>query len=131
MMLKKHWPVLFAVFAVIVSIVLDVLAYHSTDTGNAIFAGVITFMFLFPLAGALIGAWYGWRLPQPKKWLIPFAVYVCVILYMVMIGLIFRADMFDVESSLTLGVLPALVCLASEIAASMIAWAVKRMRKNG
>ena len=131
MMLKKHWPVLFAVFAIIVSIVLDVLAYHSTDTGNAIFAGVITFLFLFPLAGALIGAWYGWRLPQPKKWLIPFAVYVCVILYMVMIGLIFRADMFDVESSLTLGVLPALVCLASEIAASMIAWAVKRMRKNG
>ena len=131
MMLKKHWPVLFAVFAVIVSIVLDVLAYHSTDTGNAIFAGVITFLFLFPLAGALIGAWYGWRLPQPKKWLIPFAVYVCVILYMVMIGLIFRADMFDVESCLTLGVFPALVCLGAEIVAGMIAWAVKRMRKNG
>lgn len=131
MMLKKHWPVLFAVFAIIVSIVLDVIAYHSTDTGNAIFAGVITFLFLFPLAGGLIGAWYGWRLPRPKKWLIPFAVYICVILYMVMIGLIFRADMFDVESCLTLGVLPALVCLASEIAAGMIAWAVKRMRKNG
>lgn len=131
MMLKKHWPVLFAVFAIIVSIVLDVIAYHSTDTGNAIFAGVITFLFLFPLTGGLIGAWYGWRLPQPKKWLIPFAVYVCVILYMVMIGLIFRADMFDVESCLTLGGLPALVCLASEIAAGMIAWAVKRMRKNG
>ena len=68
---------------------------------------------------------------QPKKWLIPFAVYVCVILYMVMIGLIFRADMFDVESCLTLGVFPALVCLGAEIVAGMIAWAVKRMRKNG
>ncbi len=130
MMLKKHWPVLFAVLAIIVSVVLDVIAYHSTDAGNAIFAGVITFMFLFPLAGALIGAWYGWRLPQLTKWLIPFAVYGCVILYMVMIGLIFRADMFDVESCLTLGVLPALVCLAAEIVAGMIAWAVRRTRKN-
>lgn len=130
MMLKKHWPVLFAVLAIIVSIVLAVFAYNSTDAGNAIFAGVITFMFLFPLAGALIGAWYGWRLPRLTKWLIPFAVYGCVILYMVILGLIFRADMFDVESCLTLGVLPALVCLAAEIVAGMIAWAVKRTRKN-
>ena len=55
-MLNKHWPVGFAFFAVIVSIILAAFAYHSTDAGYAILTSVITFMFLFPLAGALIGA---------------------------------------------------------------------------
>ena len=130
-MLKKHWPVVFAFFAVIVSIILAAFAYHSTDAGYAILTSVITFMFLFPLAGALIGAWYGWRQRSWKKWLIPPAVYGCVVLYMVLAGLILRADLFDAESYLTLGALPALSCLAAEIAASVIAWAVNRARNKG
>ena len=59
MTLKKHWPVVFALLAVIVSIILAAFAYRSTDAGYAIFTLVITFMFLFPLAGAMSGAWYG------------------------------------------------------------------------
>ena len=90
MTLRKHWPVVFALLAVVVSIILAVFAYRSTDAGYAIFTSVITFMFLFPLAGALIGAWYGWRLRSWKKWLIPPAVYGCVVLYMVLAGLILR-----------------------------------------
>ena len=130
-MLKKHWPVVFAFFAVIVSIILAVFAYRSTDAGYAILTSVITFMFLFPLAGVLSGAWYGWRLRSWMKWLIPPAVYGCVVLYMVLAGLILGADLFDAESYLTLGALPALSCLAAELAASVIAWAVNRARNKG
>ena len=131
MMLRKHWPVAFALFTVIVSIILAVFAYHSTDAGYAIFTSVVTFMFLFPLAGVLSGAWYGWRLRSWKKWLIPPAVYGCVVLYMVLAGLILGADLFDAESYLTLGALPALSCLAAELAASLIRWAANRMRSGG
>lgn len=130
-MLKKHWPVLFSFIAILVSIILAAVAYHSTDTGYAILTSVVTFMFLFPLACVLIGAWYGWRLRSWKKWLIPPAVYGCVVLYMVLAGLILGVDLFDAESCLTLGALPALSCLAAEIAASVIAWAVNRARNKG
>ena len=131
MMLRKHWPVVFAFFAVIVSIILAAFACHSTDAGYAILTSVVTFMFLFPLAGVLSGAWYGWRLRSWKKWLIPPAVYGCVVLYMVLAGLILGADLFDAESYLTLGALPALSCLAAELAASLIRWAANRMRSGG
>ena len=130
-MLKKHWPVGFALITVIASIILAVFACHSTDAGYAILTSVVTFMFLFPLAGVLIGVWYGWRLRSWKKWLIPPAVYGCVVLYMVLAGLILRADLFDAGSCLTLGALPGLSCLAAEIAASVIAWAVNRARNKG
>ena len=130
-MLKKHWPVVFALFTVIASIILAVFACHSTDTGYAILTSVVTFLFLFPLAGVLIGAWYGWRLRSWKKWLIPPAVYCCVVLYMVLAGLILGAGLFDAESFLTLGAIPALSCLAAEIAVSVIAWAVNRARDKG
>ena len=54
-MIKKHWPVFFAALMVIFSIIAAVAASHSTDTGVAIAAGFIIFMFLMPLAGAVIG----------------------------------------------------------------------------
>jgi len=54
-MIRKHWPILFAIAAVIISIILGIVASNSTDTGVAILIGFIIFMFLFPLAGALIG----------------------------------------------------------------------------
>ena len=130
-MLKKHWPVLFSFIAILVSIILADIAYHSTDTGYAILTSVVTFMFLFPLAGALIGAWYGWRMRSWKRWLIPPVMFGCVVLYMVLAGLILGADLFDAESYLTLGALPTLSCLTIEIAVSVIAWAVNRARNKG
>ncbi len=129
-MIRKHWPVVFAVLAILISVVLVVFAYHSTDAGYAIFASVITFIFLFPLAGAVIGSWYGWRILSPKKWFLPFAVCAGIILYMITVGLILRADMFDADSYLTLGALPGLTCLVAEIVASVIAWVVKRVRNR-
>jgi len=75
-MIKKHWPVLFAILVVIISIILGIVASHSTDAGVAIAAGVIAWMFLFPLAGALMGGWYGWRVKTPLKWLLAPAVYL-------------------------------------------------------
>ena len=129
-MIRKHWPVVFAVLAILISVVLVVFAYHSTDSGYAIFASVITFIFLLPLAGAVIGGWYGWRIHSLKKWLLPFAVYAGVILYMMIAGLILRADMFDADSYLTLGALPGLTGLVAEIVASVIAWVVKRVRNR-
>ena len=58
-------------------------------------------------------------------------MYVGVILYMILAGLILSADLFDAESDLTLGALSALSCLAAEIAASAIAWAVHKARDKG
>ena len=92
-MIKRHWPVLFAILAVIISIILGIVASQSIDAGVAIAAGVISWMFLFPLAGALIGGWYGWKMRTPLKWLLAPAVYLSVIMYLIVESLIVGASL--------------------------------------
>ena len=115
---------------IIVSIILGIVASHSTDTGVAIAAGVMIYMFLFPLAGAVIGGWYGWRLRTPLKWLLAPAVYVGVVLYLVVEDLIYSSGAIDLGAYWTVGSLTGIACLAVEVASSIIAWLARRNKKT-
>lgn len=128
MILKKHWPLCFAILMILISCGLALFAYNSTDTGYAILASAVTFMFLFPLAGALIGGWYGWKMQSPLKWLLPFAVLAGVILYMLIGDLVFQADTLDISSYFTLGALPCLACLLTEGIAGIIARLIRNRK---
>lgn len=125
-MIKKHWPILFAILVVMISIILGIVASQSTDTGVAIAAGVISWMFLFPLAGALLGGWYGWKLRSPLKWLLAPAVYLGVVLYLIAESLIVGADLTDVGDFLFIALFTGIACLAVEAVSSAIAWLARR-----
>ncbi len=127
-MIKKHWPILFAILAVIISIILGIVASHSTDTGVAILVGVIVYMFLFPLTGALIGGWYGWKIRSPLKWLIVPAVYLGFILYMVAEDYAYGAESMEMSSYLSVGSFTVIACLAVEAITSAIAWLARRKK---
>lgn len=127
-MIKKHWPVLFAILVVIISIILGIVASHSTDAGVAIAVGVISWMFLFPLAGALIGGWYGWRLRSPLKWLLAPAVYLGVVLYLIAESLVVGADAMDLGAFLSIALFTGIACLAVEAVSSAIAWMARRKK---
>ena len=129
-MIKKHWPVVFAILTVIISIILGIVASHSTDAGVAIAAGVISWMFLFPLAGALIGGWYGWKMRTPLKWLLAPAVYLGVVLYLIIESLIVGADSMDLGAFLSIALFTGIACLAVEAVSSAIAWLSRRKQKD-
>ena len=125
-MMKNHWPVVFAILVVIISIILGIAASNSTDAGVAILVGVICWMFLFPLAGAAIGGWYGWRIRSPLKWLLAPAAYLGFLLYMIAWQLISGVGSIDMKSYLIVGSLTGIACLAVEVATSVIAWLKRR-----
>ena len=114
---------------VIISIILGIVASRSTDAGVAIAAGVISWMFLFPLAGALIGGWYGWRMRRPLKWLLAPAVYLGVFLYLVFESLAFGAGV-DASAYLGIASFTGIACLAVEAVTSVIAWLARRNKKT-
>jgi len=125
-MIKKHWPVLFALAAVITSIILGIVASNSTDTGVAIFVGLIIFMFLFPLAGALIGGWYGWRIRTPLKWIAAPAVYLGVVLYLAVADLVTGVESMDLGAYWAVASFTGIAALAVEAVTSAVAWLIRR-----
>ena len=129
-MIKKHWPILFAIAAVIAGIILGIVASNSTDTGVAILVGVIIFMFLFPLAGAVIGGWYGWRVCSPIKWIAAPAVYLGVVVYLAAADLLSGAGAMDMNSYWSIGLFTGIAALAVEAVSSAIAWLARRNRES-
>ena len=129
-MLKTHWPLLFAIAAVIISIILGIVAYNSADTGVGIFVGVIIFMFLFPLAGALIGGWYGWRIRSPLKWIAAPAVYLGAVLYLVAADLLTGTGLTDLGTCWSVASFTGIAALVVEAATSAIAWLARRNKKT-
>ena len=129
-MMKKHWPILFAIAAVIISIILGIVASNSTDTGVAILIGVIIFMFLFPLAGALIGGWYGWTIQSPLKWIAAPVVYLGVVLCLAAADLLTGVGSMDMGTYWSVGSFTGIAALVVEAVASAIAWLVRRNREN-
>lgn len=127
-MIKTHWPILFAIAAVIISIILGIVAYNSADTGVGIFVGVIVFMFLFPLAGALIGGWYGWRVHSPLKWIAAPAVYLGAVLFLFAVDLVNGNGLTGLSSNLSVSSFTGIAALVVEAATSAIAWMAKRKR---
>ncbi len=127
-MIKTHWPILFAIAAVIISIILGIVAYNSADTGVGIFVGVIVFMFLFPLAGALIGGWYGWRVHSPLKWTAAPAVYLGAVLFLFSVDLVNGNGLTGLSSNLSVSSFTGIAALVVEAATSAIAWMAKRKR---
>ena len=128
-MIRKHWPILFAIAAVIISIILGIVASNSTDTGVAILIGVIIFMFLFPLAGALIGGWYGWIIQSPVKWVAAPAVYLAVVLFLAAADLLTGGSM-DLGTYWSVGSFTGIAALVVEAVTSAIAWLVRRNRES-
>ena len=128
-MIKKHWPVVFAVLVVIVCAILGIYASNSTDTGVAIVVGVIIFLLLLPLAGAVIGAWYGWRIRSPWKWLLAPAVYLGVFLYLSAEDLISGTGSIDPGVNWSVGSFTGIACLGAEIIASVIVWLIRRNKR--
>ena len=129
-MIKKHWPILFAIAAVIAGIILGIVASNSTDTGVAILVGVIIFMFLFPLAGAVIGGWYGWRVCSPIKWIAAPAVYLGVVVYLAAADLLSGAGAMDMGTYWSIGSFTGIAALAVEAVSSAIAWLARRNRES-
>ena len=129
-MMKKHWPVLFAIAAVIISIILGIVASNSTDTGVAILIGVVIFMFLFPLAGALIGGWYGWRVQSPVKWIAAPAVYLGVVLCLAAADLAAGIESMDLGAYWSVGSFTGIATLVVEAVTSAIAWLARRNRNK-
>ncbi len=127
-MIKKHWPVVFAVLVVIVSAILGIYASNSTDAGVAIVVGVIIFLLLLPLAGAVIGAWYGWRIRSPRKWLLAPAVFLGVILLLAAGDLLSGSEPMEADTYLYTGSITGIVCLAAEAVLSAIARLAGRSR---
>lgn len=129
-MIKIHWPILFAIAAVIISIILGIVASNSTDTGVAILVGVIIFMFLFPLAGSLIGGWYGWRIQSPLKWIAAPAVYLGAVLFLVAADLLTGTGLTDMSTCWSVGSFTGIAALVVEAATSVIAWLARRNKKT-
>ena len=129
-MIKKHWPILFAAAAVIAGIISGIVASNSTDTGVALLVGVIVFMFLFPLAGAVIGGWYGWRVRSPIKWIAAPAVYLGVVVYLAVADLLSGAGAMDMNSYWSIGSFAGIAALAVEAVSSAIAWLARRNREH-
>ena len=125
-MIRKHWPVLFTALAVIISVIIGIAASNSSDTGYAILAGVVIFMFLFPLAGAVIGGWYGWRIRSPLKWLLAPAVYLGTVFYLAAEDLLSGAGFMGMDTYWSVCSFTGIACLAAEIIAGFIAWLVRR-----
>jgi len=129
-MIKKHWPILLAILVLIISIILGIIASNAADTGVAIVMGVIIFMFLFPVAGAVIGGWYGWRIKSPVKWLLAPAVYLGVVLYLIIEGLIAGNGSLDLGTNLSVGLFTGIACLGLEVITSIIAWLAGKSRED-
>lgn len=129
-MIKKHWPLFFAALMVIFSIIAAIAASHSTDTGVAIAAGVIIFMFLLPLAGAVIGAWYGWRLRSPLKWLLIPASFLGIFVYLLVWDLTSSSGLSGMDAYPSIGAFTGIACLVAEVIAAAIARLVRRYRTD-
>ncbi len=125
-MIRKYWPLFIAIAVVITSIILGVIASKSTDTGEVIFAGVIIFMFLLPLAGVLFGAWCGWEIRSPLKWAAAPAAYLAVAVCLVASDLVTGAQEMDLSGSCSVASFTGIAALAAEAVASLIAWLVRR-----
>ena len=117
---------MFAIAAVIISIILGIVASNSTDTGVAILIGVVIFMFLFPLAGALIGGWYGWRVRSPLKWIAAPAVYLGVVLCLAAADLLAGIGSMDLGAYWSVGSFTGIAALVVEAVTSAIAWLARR-----
>ena len=104
-------------------------ASNSTDTGYAIFASLIIFMFLFPLAGAVNGVWYGWRSRSPMKWLLVPAAFLGVCLFLLAADLISGSGPMEPGAYASLGALTGVTCLAAEVIAGGIARLAGRNQK--
>ena len=85
-------------------------------------------MFLFPLAGAVLGGWYGWTLKSPWKWLLAPAAYLGVVLYLVAVDLIVDTGYIDIGSYLSIGLFTGIACLAVEAITSVIAWLANKRK---
>ena len=129
-MIRKHWPVLVTALAVIISVIIGIAASNSSDTGYAILAGVVIFMFLFPLAGAVIGGWYGWRVRSPIKWIAAPAVYLGVVVYLAASDLLSGAGAMDMGTYWSIGSFAGIAALAVEAVSSAIAWLARRNREH-
>ncbi len=129
-MIKKHWPVFTAILVLIISMILEFAASKSTDTGVVIFVGLVIYMLLLPVAGALIGGWYGWMIRSPLKWLLAPAVYLGTVLYLLAEGLLLGAGSMDAASLLSVGSFTGLACLIVEIVSSAVSWLVRRKKEN-
>lgn len=129
-MIKKHWPLLFAAAVVIICIILGIAASRSTDSGVAILFGVIMFMFLFPLAGCVIGGWYGWRVRSPLKWIAAPAVYLGVVVYMAAADLLSGSGVMDMNAYWSIGSFTGIAALAVEAVSSAIAWLARKNRES-
>ena len=125
-MIKNHWPILFAILVVIISIIIGISASNSTDTGYAIAGGLVIFMFLFPLAGAVLGGWYGWRSRTPLKWILAPVAFVGVFLFLLAADLISGSGSIELDTNGTISSITGIVCLIVEAIASVIRRLVKK-----
>lgn len=132
-MIKRHWPIVFTALMVIISIVLWIAAANSTDTGYAILAGLVIFMVLLPLSGAVLGGWYGWRIRSPRKWLLAPAAFLGTGLLLLAADLISGSGTVEIGSCALIGALTGAACLAAEAIAGAVFRLVRKTKadRNG
>ena len=85
-------------------------------------------MLLFPLTGAVIGGWYGWRSRSPLKWLLPLAAFLGVCLFLLATDLISGTGSIDLDTYGSVSSFTGIVCLVMEVIAGLIAWLVRRTK---
>ena len=129
-MIKKHWPILFTILMVIICIVFAIAASNSTDTGYAILAGVVIYMVLLPLSGAVIGGWYGWRIRSPLKWLLAPAAFLGACMFLLATDLISGSGAIETDTYASVSSFTGIACLATEVIAGVISRLVRRTKSQ-
>ena len=83
--IKEHWPVLLYIIAVLVSIIQWVVN-ASSDTGGSVIFYIMVFCILLPMCAFISSVWYGYRLRNKTKWLIPLACICPIIIITFVMG---------------------------------------------
>ena len=73
--IKEHWPVALYIIALVVSLI-EWIINDTSDSGVVFVLFVMIIIIMLPLCAFILSIWYGYRLRDKRKWLIPLA---CVV----------------------------------------------------
>lgn len=83
--IKEHWPVALYIIALVVSLI-EWIINDTSDSGVVFVLFVMIIIIMLPLCAFILSIWYGYRLRDKRKWLIPLACVVPTIIMTIVFG---------------------------------------------